>query len=96
MELSEMQHLEGENRRSKQFVAEQTLDIQALRAVVATKLMSAIARREAVGWLLTTGASLRRAVASPGSAWRRGGISAEMQATQRSCRGGRPIRGGAG
>jgi len=39
MELSEMQRLkalEDENRRLKQIVAEQTLDIQALKAVVAT------------------------------------------------------------
>src|SRR3954463_5275960 len=37
MELSEMQRLkqvENENRRLKQIVAEQTLDIQALKAVV--------------------------------------------------------------
>ena len=37
MELSEMQRLkqlEDENRRLKQMVAEQTLDIQALKAVV--------------------------------------------------------------
>ncbi len=40
MELSEMQrlkHIEDENRRLKQIVAEQTLDIQALKAVVAKK-----------------------------------------------------------
>ena len=40
MELSEMQRLkqlEDENRRLKQIVAEHTLDIQALKAVVATK-----------------------------------------------------------
>ena len=40
MELSEMQRLkqlEEENRRLKQIVAEQTLDIQALKAVVAKK-----------------------------------------------------------
>ena len=40
MELSEMQRLkqvEDENRRLKQIVAEQTLDIQALKAVVAIK-----------------------------------------------------------
>jgi putative transposase len=40
MELSEMQRLkavEDENRRLKQIVAEQTLDIQALKAVVARK-----------------------------------------------------------
>jgi putative transposase len=40
MELSEMQRLkalEDENRRLKQIVAEQTLDIQALKAVVAKK-----------------------------------------------------------
>jgi putative transposase len=40
MELSEMQRLkqvEDENRRLKQVVAEQTLDIQALKAVVAKK-----------------------------------------------------------
>lgn len=40
MELSEMQRLkqlEDENRRLKQIVAEQTLDIHALKAVVATK-----------------------------------------------------------
>ena len=36
LELSEMQ-LEDENRRLKQIVAEQTLDIQALKAVVAKK-----------------------------------------------------------
>jgi putative transposase len=38
MELSEMQRLkalEAENRRLEQIVAEQTLDIQALKAVVA-------------------------------------------------------------
>jgi putative transposase len=40
MELSEMQRLkqvEDENRRLKQIVAEQSLDIQALKAVVAKK-----------------------------------------------------------
>ena len=40
MELSEMQRLkqvEDENRRLKQIVAEQTLVIQALKAVVAKK-----------------------------------------------------------
>jgi len=40
MELSELQRLralEDENRRLKQIVAEQTLDIQALKAVVANK-----------------------------------------------------------
>jgi putative transposase len=40
MELSEMQRLttlEDENRRLKQIVAEQTLDIQALKAVVAKR-----------------------------------------------------------
>ena len=40
MELSEMQRVnqvEDENRRLKQIVAEQTLDIQALKAVVAKK-----------------------------------------------------------
>src|SRR6188472_3481462 len=40
MELSEMQRLkqvEDENRRLKQIVAVQTLDIQALKAVVAKK-----------------------------------------------------------
>jgi len=40
MELSEMQrlkHVEDENRRLKQIVAEQTLDIHALKAVVAKK-----------------------------------------------------------
>ncbi len=40
MELSEMQRLkqiEDENRGLKQIVAEQTLDIQALKAVVAKK-----------------------------------------------------------
>ena len=40
MELSEMQRLkqvEDENRRLKQIVAEQTLNIQALKAVVAKK-----------------------------------------------------------
>ena len=40
IELSEMQRLkqlEDENRRLKQIVAEQSLDIQALKAVVAKK-----------------------------------------------------------
>jgi putative transposase len=40
LELSEMQRLkqlEDENRRLKQIVAEQTLDIQALKAGVAKK-----------------------------------------------------------
>ena len=40
MELSEMQRLkqlEDENRRLKQIVAEQTLDIQALQAVISKK-----------------------------------------------------------
>lgn len=40
MELSDMQRLkqlEDENRRLKHIVAEQTLDIQALKAVVAKK-----------------------------------------------------------
>lgn len=40
MELSDMQRLkqvEDENRRLKQIVAEQSLDIQALKAVVAKK-----------------------------------------------------------
>jgi putative transposase len=42
MELSELQRLkqvEDENRRLKHIVAEQTLDIQALKAVVAKKCM---------------------------------------------------------
>ena len=41
MELGEMQRLkalEAENRRLKQIVAEQTLDIQALKVVVAKKM----------------------------------------------------------
>ena len=40
LELSDMQrlkHLEDENRRLKHIVAEQTLDLQALKAVVAKK-----------------------------------------------------------
>ena len=40
MELSEMQRLkalEDENRRLKQIVAEQTLDLQAMKAVIAKK-----------------------------------------------------------
>ena len=40
LELSEMQRLkqlEDENRRLKQIVAEQTLDIQAMKAVIAKK-----------------------------------------------------------
>jgi putative transposase len=40
MQFSEMQRLkkvEDENRRLKQIVAEQTLDIQALKAVIAKK-----------------------------------------------------------
>jgi len=64
MELSEMQRLkqlEDENRRLKQIVAGQTLDIPALMAVVAKKMVSPIARRDAVGWQLTAGTSLRRA-----------------------------------
>ena len=65
MELSEMQRLkqlEDENRRLKQIVAEQTLDIQALKAVVAKKVVGPSAKRVAVAWLVdarTT--SLRRA-----------------------------------
>ena len=35
--ISQMKALEDENRRLKQIVAEQTLDIQALKAVVAKK-----------------------------------------------------------
>jgi hypothetical protein len=53
MELSEMQRLkqlEDEHRRLKHIVAEQTLDIQALKVVVA-KCGKPIVRREAVGWL---------------------------------------------
>jgi transposase-like protein len=64
MELSDMQRLkqlEDENRRPKQIVAEQSLDIQALKAVVAKKVVGPIARREAVGWLQTRETSLRRA-----------------------------------
>ena len=44
MELSEMQRLkqlEDENRRLKHIVAEQTLDIQALKAVVGRDVFSA-------------------------------------------------------
>ena len=40
LELSEMQRLkqlEDENRRLKQIVAEQTLDLQAMKAVIAKK-----------------------------------------------------------
>jgi putative transposase len=51
MELSEMQRLkqlEDENRRLKHNVAEQTLDIQALKAWW-QKVVGPIARREAVG-----------------------------------------------
>ena len=36
-ELRRLKQLEDENRRLKQIVAEQTLDIQALKAVVAKK-----------------------------------------------------------
>ena len=43
--------LEDENRCLKQIVADQTLDIQTLRAVVA-KSGRPIAKRAAVGWLL--------------------------------------------
>ena len=56
MELSEMQRLkqiEDENRRLKQLVAQQTLDIQALKAVVAKKVVGPMAGRERSGWLQT-------------------------------------------
>jgi putative transposase len=75
MELSEMQRLkqlEDENRRLKDIVAEQTLNIQALKAVVA-KVVGPIARREAVGRLRALGTSLRRACRVIGlstSTWR--------------------------
>ena len=49
MELSDMQRLkrlENENRRLKHIVPEQTLDIQALKAVVAKKVVGPMARRE--------------------------------------------------
>jgi putative transposase len=50
-ELSEMQRLkqlEDENRRLRHIVAEQTLDIQALRAVVGKKVVGSAAKRVAV------------------------------------------------
>lgn len=52
MELSELQRLkqvEDENRRLKHIVAEQTLDTQALKAVVAKEWYALSLRREAVG-----------------------------------------------
>lgn len=64
MELSEMQRLkqlEDENRRLKQIVAEQTLDIPGAQGGRRKKVVAPIARREAVGWLQTRGTSLRRA-----------------------------------
>jgi putative transposase len=64
MELSEMQRLkqlEDENRRLKHIVADQTLDIQALKAVVGKKVVGPIAKRAAVGWLVEAQhASIRR------------------------------------
>ncbi|MEO1333140.1 MAG: IS3 family transposase [Myxococcota bacterium] len=54
MEVSEakrLRALEDENRRLKQMVAEQALDIQMLKAVNAKKLVSPAMKREAVSWL---------------------------------------------
>ena len=45
-ELQRLKQVEDENRRLKHIVAEQTLDIQALKAVVAKKVVGPIARRE--------------------------------------------------
>lgn len=64
MELSEMQRLkqlEDENRRLKHIVAEQTLDIQALKAVVAKKWWAQ--PRSARSW----GGCLRRAASVNGA-----------------------------
>jgi hypothetical protein len=64
MELSEMQPLKqlgDENRRLKYIVAEQTLDIHPLKAVVAKSGRPHRAAREAVGRLRAQGTSLRRA-----------------------------------
>jgi hypothetical protein len=74
MELSEMQRLkqiENENPRLKQIMAEQTLEIQALKAVIA--VVRPIVRRDAVVWLQTRGTSLRQAcrlISLSTSTWR--------------------------
>jgi putative transposase len=78
LELSELQRLkqvEDENRRLKHIVAEQTLDIQALKAVVAKKweALSLGARRW--GGCRRAGRVYGERVGGSGSARRRGGIS---------------------
>jgi hypothetical protein len=58
--MQRLKQLEDENRRLKHIVAEQTLDIQALKAVV-EKVVGPIAKRAAVGWLVDAHvASVRR------------------------------------
>ena len=78
-ELSEMQRqkqLEDENRRLKHIVAEQTLDIQALKAVW-QKVVGPIAKREVVGWFSALGNSLqgcsKRPQSRPPSGPKKGG-----------------------
>ena len=44
-----LRQLEDENRRLKQMAADQALDIQALRTVLAKKVVMPAARREAIG-----------------------------------------------
>jgi putative transposase len=49
-EVKKLRQLEDENRRLKQMVAEQALDIQALKAVTAKKLVAPKAKRTAAQW----------------------------------------------
>src|ERR1051326_7845658 len=58
-ESQRLKHFEDKNRRLKHIVAEQMLDIQALKPVVEKKI-GPITRREAVGRLRAQGTSLRR------------------------------------
>jgi len=69
MEVSDakkLRSLEDENRRLKQMVADQALDIQMLKAVVAKKMVKPAAYRQAVGFLRgeSRRASVERAACS--------------------------------
>ena len=47
-----LKQLEDENRRLKQMVADQALDLQALKAVLRRKMVKPAAFRRAVGWVM--------------------------------------------
>jgi hypothetical protein len=54
-ELSHLKALEEENRRLKQIVGEQALDIRALKALLEKKYLSSTQKREAVGAMKSEG-----------------------------------------